>query len=46
MPQTQVNSFYNADPTQTAKKFHKETFYEKNYQDKIPEYGTKKLLGQ
>lgn len=46
MPQTQVNSFYNVDPTQTAKKFHKQTFYEKNHQDKIPEFGTKKLLGQ
>ena len=23
MPQTQVNSFYNPDPTQTAKKYHR-----------------------
>lgn len=41
-----MNSFYNPTHTETAKKFHKETLYEKNYQDKIPEYGTKTLLGQ
>lgn len=23
MPQTQVNSFYNADPNETAKKYHR-----------------------
>lgn len=46
MPQTQVNSFYNPNPAESAKKFHKETTFEKNYQDKIPEYGTKTLLGQ
>ena len=26
-PQTQVNSFYNVDPTMSAKKFHHETVY-------------------
>ena len=45
-PQTQVNSFFNADPSQTAKKYHRESTFEKNYQDRIPEYGTKTLLGQ
>lgn len=34
------------DPGQSAKKFHRETLFEKNYQTKIPEYGTKELLSQ
>lgn len=45
-PQTQVNSFYQPDHYQTAKKFHRETLLEKKYQERIPEYGSKAVLSQ